>query len=154
MKLTSSGRTQSAAMSRSPSFSRSSSSIITTILPRFRSSRISSIVLSSAMGTLGLAGGEEPIQVAGDLIDLDINAVAIVQIAQGRHLTRMRNDIHIEACACDLVHSQADSVDTDRPLGRGEARELDRQLEVQAPGTCIFGARYQSGHAVDVPAHQ
>src|ERR1700690_1481458 len=47
MKLTSWDRTHSAAMIRSPSFSRSSSSMITAIFPRRRSSRISSIVLNA-----------------------------------------------------------------------------------------------------------
>src|SRR4051812_23531530 len=44
MKLTSSGRTWVAAMTRSPSFSRSSSSMITTMRPWRMSSRISSVV--------------------------------------------------------------------------------------------------------------
>lgn len=50
MKLMSSVRTHSAAMIRSPSFSRSSSSIRMTILP-WRMSSISSSIVLSAMGT-------------------------------------------------------------------------------------------------------
>ncbi len=47
MKLMSSGRTQAAAMTRSPSFSRSSSSMTTTMRPAASSARISSIVFTA-----------------------------------------------------------------------------------------------------------
>ena len=49
MKLTASGVTNSAAINRSPSFSRSSSSTSTTILPALISARISCVLLMAAL---------------------------------------------------------------------------------------------------------
>ena len=54
MKLMSSGRTICAAMTRSPSFSRSSSSRITTMRPARMSSRISGMVLKGMGGSVAM----------------------------------------------------------------------------------------------------
>ena len=61
MKLTSSGRTICAAITRSPSFSRSSSSRITTMRPARMSSRMSGMVLNAIRLAFGLVrvGDEE-----------------------------------------------------------------------------------------------
>src|SRR5271154_6174633 len=154
MKLTSSGRTQSAAMMRSPSFSRSSSSMITAILPRRRSWRISSIVFIGPF-PLTLAGlRQEPLQVSGHHIDLDVRAVADGELSQRRDLVRMRNDVDLEASAAHLVHRQAHPVDADRSLGRDVAHEPLRQLEAQPPGARILDEVSERRDGIDVAAHQ
>src|ERR1700678_1259881 len=132
MKLTSSGRTLSAAMMRSPSFSRSSSSMITAILPRRRSSRISSMVLNPGMCLL-FSFRHEPLQIAGDHVYFYVDTVVHFELAQSGHLQRVRNDIDVEAASGDVVDGQADAVDANRTLGRHEAHQGGRQLELQAP---------------------
>src|ERR1700727_2226164 len=113
MKLTSSGRTLSAAMMRSPSFSRSSSSMITAILPRRRSSRISSIVLNAGMCSLLFSFGHEPFEITGDHVDFNIDAVVDLKLAECGDLQGMGNDIDVEAPSLDLVDGQAHAVDAD-----------------------------------------
>src|ERR1700722_10679202 len=127
MKLTSSGRTHSAAMIRSPSFSRSSSSMITAILPRRRSSRISSIVLNAAIYALGSGFCHESFKIARNDVDFDIYFVADAQLAQGRLFERVRNDVYVEAQALDLVDGQADAIDADRTLRRHESHQISGQ---------------------------
>src|SRR3984885_6168436 len=133
MKFTSCGPTLSAAMIRSPSFSRSSSSMITAILPRRRSSRISSIVLNVDIGFLLFGSRHEPIQIAGNYVNFNIDAVADFELAERGHFMGMRNDIDVEAPALDGVDGQAHAVDANRPLRRHEAHQGRRQLELHAP---------------------
>src|ERR1700689_2538216 len=128
MKFTSCGPTLSAAMIRSPSFSRSSSSMITAILPRRRSSRISSIVLNVDIGFLLFGFRHEPIQVAGNHVDFNVDAVIDLELAERGGFMRVRNDIDLEAPALDRVDGQADAVDANRPLRRHEAHQGRRQL--------------------------
>src|ERR1700683_4983625 len=99
MKLTSWDRTHSAAMIRSPSFSRSSSSMITAIFPRRRSSRISSIVLNADIDGLLFSFWHEPLQIAGNHVDFDVDAVVDLQFTQRGDVQRMGNDIDVEAAA-------------------------------------------------------
>src|SRR5208282_1672989 len=108
MKLTSSGRTHSAAMIRSPSFSRSSSSITTAIFPWRMSSRISSIVFSALINlTLRyFRFDHQPFEITRDHVDLDIRARARAKLAQRRHLAGMRNDVDIESARTDLIDGQ------------------------------------------------
>src|ERR1700732_1857927 len=120
MKFTSCGRTQSAAMIRSPSFSRSSSSMITAILPRRRSSRISSIVLNADMGSLLFGFRHEPFQITGDHVDFDVDAVVDFELAERGGHKGVGDDVDIEATAVDVVDGQADAVDANRAFGRHE----------------------------------
>src|ERR1700736_843729 len=133
MKFTSCGRTRSAAMMRSPSFSRSSSSMITAILPRRRSSRISSIVLSAGIGSLLFSFRHEPFQITGDHVDFDVDAVVDFKLPERGDRKGMGNDVDVEATAVDLVDGQTDAVDANRALGRDEAHQGGRQFEFQAP---------------------
>src|SRR5580704_4341870 len=133
MKFTSCGPTQSAAMMRSPSFSRSSSSMITAILPRRRSSRISSIVLNADMGSLLFSFRHEPFQITSDHVDFDVDAVVDLKLAERGDVKRVGNDVDIEAAAVDVVDGQTDAVHANRALGRHEAHQGSRQFELQAP---------------------
>src|SRR5277367_6812567 len=107
MKFTSSGRTHSPAMMRSPSFSRSSSSMITAIFPRRRSSRISSIVLNAAIYALSSGFCHESFKIARNDVDFDIYFIVDAKLAQRGLLERVRNDVDIKAQALDLVDRQA-----------------------------------------------
>src|SRR5277367_1321830 len=133
MKFTSCGPTRSAAMIRSPSFSRSSSSMITAILPRRRSSRISSMVLNVDIGFLLFGSRHEPIQVAGNHVNFNIDAVVDLELAERSDLMSMRNDVDVESPAPDRVDGQAHAVDANRALRRHKAHEGRRQLELHAP---------------------
>src|SRR5688500_98454 len=101
MKLTSSGLTFVAAMTRSPSFSRSSSSRITTIAPARIAATMVSIesrpdqTLSVACVTMSLeelevdAGfgmhGQQPLEVTGQHVGLNINSRATSVLADYRN---------------------------------------------------------------------
>src|SRR5439155_1595391 len=65
MKATAAGVTRSAAMMRSPSFSRSSSSMMTTMRPARSSARISAMELSA-----GACGAGAPLPVNGRILDM------------------------------------------------------------------------------------
>src|SRR5258708_38588 len=154
MKLTSSGRTHSAAMIRSPSFSRSSSSMMTAIFPWRRSSRISSIVLNAAISALGSRFGHEPFKIARNDIDFDVYFISRPKLAQRRDGKGMRNDVDIEMQARNVVDGQADPVDADRSLCRHEPREIRRQLELHAPGSCVLRHSPQRAQRIHVAADQ
>src|SRR5690348_744391 len=120
MKLTSSARTLSAAMIRSPSFSRSSSSSITTMRPAAISSSSSGMV-AKAMSLL--PGCEQSLDVARQQVDFEIHAIADPAIAERGLLDRMRNQVHAETRTIRRIDRQADAVHAHRALGRDVASE-------------------------------
>src|ERR1700679_3410237 len=152
MKLTSSARTFSAAMIRSPSFSRSSSSMITAILPRRRSSRILSIVLNAAIGALGVGFSHESFKIARHDVNFDVYFIVDPQLPQSRLLERMRNDVDIKAQAFDPVDRQADAVDANRALRGHKSHQLRGQLELHAPGARVLSQPPQHAECIDVAA--
>ncbi len=97
MKLMSSGRTLEAAMTRSPSFSRSSSSISTTMRPARMSSSNSGIVFNCGflvIGSFPNGGGghavngvivkrlRQALEVARDQVDLQVDGISGLQSRQ------------------------------------------------------------------------
>src|SRR5690348_2976189 len=120
MKLTSSARTLSAAMIRSPSFSRSSSSSITTMRPAAISSSSSGMV-AKAMSLL--PGCEQSLDVARRHVDFEIHAIADSAIAERGLLERVRDQVHAEAHTFHRVDRQADAIHAHRTLGRDVAGE-------------------------------
>ena len=144
MKLMASGVTRSAAMVRSPSFSRSSSSTTMTILP----SRICSSACSTEMwgGHPVQPHGARPpaslrqaiVQQAGDVfrqqVGLQVDRVARVQAAQVGDRQGVRDQRHREAARAHLVHGQADAVDGDRALGGDVGRHLGAGPAAPASG--------------------
>src|SRR6266851_3040605 len=154
MKLTSSARTHSAAMMRSPSFSRSSSSMSTAILPALMSARISSIVLNPLMMHLPFWFAEQPIKIARDRVDFDVHSRVDGEIAQRGDLAGVRNDVHVEPKPAHLIDGEAHPVDADRTLGRDEAHQCRRQFELQPPRSRVLVRGRQPAHGVDVAAHQ
>src|SRR6056297_3946436 len=108
MKLISAGRTMLAAMIRSPSFSRSSSSSMTTMRPWRMSSRIVSIA-SNCMAYSGsrLPLVQQAFEVAGDQVDLQVDRVSRTESPQRRDLQRVRDQVELEDGSLDTVHRQA-----------------------------------------------
>src|SRR5512143_3212288 len=113
MKLIASGVTASAAINRSPSFSRSSSSTSTTIFPALNSAMISVIglmaiffqILSGAVIKLPQALG-----VARQQVGLEVDPVAGYQLPQVGRLQRVRNQIDPEFDVVHLVDREAHAV--------------------------------------------
>src|SRR6266850_2869810 len=133
MKLTASGVIFSAAIVRSPSFSRSSSSTTMIIRP----ARIAAT--ASPMEANGEAFLRAPLAIsmccfmfgrrqcqAGELrsahdifphhVAFEVHAIAELRGAQVRVLDRIRNDHHVEAILAETGDRQADPVDGDRSL--------------------------------------
>src|SRR5271167_265548 len=96
MKLIASGVTFSAARVKSPSFSRSSSSTTTTILPTRMSSRASGMLLK----------GKEPLHVLRDHVDLDVDRVAWANPAQRRVLQCIRDQGDGETARAQARHGE------------------------------------------------
>src|SRR5512139_3712549 len=96
MKLIASAVTFSAAIVRSPSFSRSSSSTTTIIFPARMSSITSDTVLLSIRPSLGGTGsesarGQEPLHVLRDDIGLEVDEAARLGVPQVRYLESIRD---------------------------------------------------------------
>src|SRR5215471_10575717 len=146
MKFTSSGRTFVAAMIRSPSFSRSSSSSITTISPPRIAVTMCSVESRPARAVLVFARVAMPsqklharararallvraqtLEIAGDDVDLNINSGPAPILADHRHGLRVRNDVDLERVAVHSVHGEAHAVDRDRALLRDVTAEIARQ---------------------------
>src|SRR6185436_19306862 len=121
MKLIASGVTMSAAMVRSPSFSRSSSSTTITMRP--------ARICSTASGTdrCGLLSGMRLHQagdVFGDEVCLDVDTISRLSLAQARRGQGVGDEHDREDMAVNLVHGEADAVDRHRALGGQEGRQL------------------------------
>ncbi len=98
MKLIASGVANCAASVRSPSFSRSSSSQTTTILP----SRMSSIACSIVANGVGRRSGSclrlhQPLDVLGEDVDLDVHKRTLADLAEICPLERLGDQRHREA---------------------------------------------------------
>src|SRR5688572_25957639 len=120
MKLIASGVTNWAAITRSPSFSRSSSSTTTTIFPAAMSSRASSIVANS----MSVRVGNELLHVLGDHVDLEIDRRAVRRASERRALERLRDQRDVEAAVVDAGDGQRHAVDGDRALLDDVAQQL------------------------------
>src|SRR5687768_4664780 len=103
----------SAAMMRSPSFSRSSSSTTTTISPRPMAATASSIF---ANGISGVLPGQQALNVFHGDVDFEIDGVAGTLPPERRDRGGVRDDGHGEAVLEDVDHREADAVDGDRSL--------------------------------------
>ena len=102
MKLIVSGVANCAASVRSPSFSRSSSSQTTTILPGRMSSIASSIVAKGVGGAGALIARhrQQALHVLGEHVDLKVNARALARVSPSvRPLERLRDQRDGEAVA-------------------------------------------------------
>src|SRR3954471_5976644 len=112
MKLMSLAVTNSAAITRSPSFSRSSSSTTTTILPAAMSSNASSMVENLISARVG----NELLHVFREDVNLEVDLAAGLGLPQRRPLQRLRDERHGEPVVADLADRQRDAVHGDRAL--------------------------------------
>src|SRR5689334_15659840 len=115
MNATSSGVASSAAKIRSPSFSRSSSSMTTTALPALMSA-IARSIGSRCSASLIPAGLEQAGHVLGEDIDLEVHRFARLLAAQSGRTQGPRDQTHLEPVRADRSDRQRDAVDRDRPL--------------------------------------
>src|SRR5690606_32391352 len=100
----------------------------------------------------------DPVQVAGDEVHLEVNALADAEGAEVGMSQRVRHDVDLEVDfslrVADGVDGQADAVQRHRTLHCDEAGELARRAEGEHSGTFTRRAPRYRRHAVDVPAHQ
>src|SRR5579859_4256740 len=129
MKLMCSGVTSSAATTRSPSFSRSSSSTTITNLPAAKSEIASGTVASPMRYLILLA--QVARHVASHDVRLDVDHGAGTVASRDRDLERVWDQSHLEGAGglVDRGHRQADAVHRDRALDRHEFGDRGGQLE-------------------------
>src|SRR5579883_1239791 len=151
IKAMSAGVTFSAAMVRSPSFSRSSSSQTTTILPARMSSRASSMVANGS----GIGPRlDEPFDVLGDHVDLDVDPVAHPLEAEGGQVRRVGNQGDAEAAGVAVHHGQAHAVERHEALGHDVAHDLRPGFEAHGALDALRLDLHDRGRAVDVALDQ
>src|SRR5579862_1436109 len=122
MKAMSAGVTFSAAMVRSPSFSRSSSSQTTTMRPaRISSSASSMLANGSAMVGLAHPLVQEALDVFRDHVHFDVDHVAHALEAERGQLGRVGDQGDAEAVGTAIDHRQADAVEGYEALGHDVA---------------------------------
>src|SRR5690606_33214335 len=96
---------------------------------------------------------EEPGNVAGQDVHLEIHVRSLPGLAEGRGREGVRDDVDAEAVVVDLVHRQRDAVESDRALGRDGARigggKLDEEAHAVALGTAPDDARDRIDVALD-----
>ena len=90
------------------------------------------------------AGGEHPVEVAGENVDFDIKLSPWGDVVQRRLLRRVRNDIHREVRRIILglahvIHGEGHAVERDRAFGCDHWPELARDLDAN-PHRISFGA--------------
>src|SRR5215470_942769 len=125
MKLIASGVTFSAAIVRSPSFSRSSSSTTTTMRPARMSSIASGTVLNGVLDmgvTLPAGFAEEPLHVLRDHVDLEVDRPARAGLTQAGVLKCIRDQRHPEKPGGQAGDRQRHAVHRDRALLHDVAR--------------------------------
>ncbi len=157
MKLIASGVANCAAIVRSPSFSRSSSSQTTTILPSRMSSIACSIVAKRAPVRVLMrvrAGGlRYPIRRAtclASMSDLDVHPRPRLEASERRALERLGDQRDGEAVLAQRADGQADAVHRDRPLLYEVARELWLDVDLQDARDAVDRRRGDRAGAVDV----
>src|SRR4051794_11159806 len=144
MKLTASGVTNCAAIVRSPSFSRSSSSTTTTNFPARMSSIASSTVAKTLLGASVLidssysAGSElrrrrrprreEPLDVLCEHVHLEIDALPRLEQRQGRVGERVRDQRDLECIVEERGDRQRDALHRDRALVDAVAHRVVARL--------------------------
>src|SRR4051812_21677580 len=136
-----SGVANSAAMIRSPSFSRSSSSITTMISPRATAATAFSmsangIALPLSSFRCQLAGFEQALDVLGDHVDLEVDTIAHPLATEGGHGGGVRDDGDGEAVVGRLHDGEAAAVDGDRPLLDDVAQEVGWHAHPEVGGRC------------------
>src|SRR4029077_4291925 len=129
----------SAATTRSPSFSRSSSSTTMTNFPALMSSTASGTV-ASIFGVGRSLPAQVSGHVAGDDVGVEVDPRAGFVATGDGGVESVRNQGNREGDVVHACHRQADAVDRDRALLGDEPGELGRQLDghlLAGPG-CFY----------------
>src|SRR4029453_7024817 len=126
-----SGVANSAAMMRSPSFSRSSSSTTPTISPR-----PTAVIASSTLAkpTLDILPGKQPLDVLHGHVHLEVHPVAGLLGAERRHCGGVGDDGDREPVVEHVDDREAHAVDGDRALLDDVAQQLARHPDPQVRG--------------------
>src|SRR5215211_573460 len=160
IKLMSSEATSSAAMVRSPSFSRSSSSQTITILPALMSSTISSIglngIFDAPLEVLHIATSErpeQPLHVLSYNISLKVHPIAYQQLLEVGARARVRQDGDGERSVPNRDDREAYPVDADAAFLDGVAENGLCRTELPDLCTSLGANVHDLAHAVDVALH-
>src|SRR5215208_2829355 len=160
MKLMSSAVTSSAAIVRSPSFSRSSSSQTMTIFPALMSSMISSIwlngIFDAPLEVLHVSGGsrsQEPLHVFRYNVRLQVHPVPHPKLQEVRGSARLREDGDGEGRLPHRNHSQAYTIHADAPLLDDVADHRLRRPELPHLHLSLGPDAENLSHAVHVSLH-
>src|ERR671916_1970495 len=158
MKLMSSGVTSSAAMVRSPSFSRSSSSQTITIFPALISSITSSIWLNGifdapleVLQASARSRPKEPLYVFRYDVRLQVHPVSDPKLPEVRVRARLGQDGDGERPLAHGDHRQAYAVDADAPLLDDVAQHRLRGAERPDLRLALGPHLEHLAHSVDVP---
>src|SRR5882724_6609369 len=115
MKAIPSGVILSAAMMRSPSFSRSASSTTTTNSPRAMAATASSIGANGIVNPLS-SRSHQALDVLGHQVDLQVHRGARTLDPESGHGSRVGDQGELEGRVVDPGHGETDTVDGDRAL--------------------------------------
>src|SRR3954447_13260188 len=144
MKLIASGVMNCAAITRSPSFSRSSSSHTTTMRPARMSSMASSTELKTRSDT---DMRDQPLYVLRQHVDLQVDRGPLGGGAEIGALERLRNQRDLESPLVERGHRQRHAVHRDRALLDHVAQQpLVLRLDPHAAGEAVL---LHAGHPAD-----
>src|SRR5256885_7155586 len=133
MKLIASGVANCAAITRSPSFSRSGSSTTTTIRPSrmssIASSTVAKVVVAAITDRLAL---QEFLDVLREHVGFEVDLVARLELAERGRLERVRHERDRESPLVEARDRQARPLDGDRALVDRVAEQLGRGVEPDA----------------------
>src|SRR3954447_10433273 len=138
MKLMASGVTNCAAITRSPSFSRSSSSTTTTIRPEAMSSSASSMV-ANLMSSLVAMRRHQFLDVLGHDVHFQVHGGALLGSAQGGALQGFGDQGHVERRVGHRGYGQRDAVHGDRALLDHIAKQCRVGEDRDALGETVVG---------------
>src|ERR1700682_2525007 len=150
--VTSPYRVVCAATARPPIHNGSRSNVVRSMAPPSHAARCSSVAVRS----FDSIGSTEPLHVARDQVNLEIDARTGAKRSQARHRQCMRDQVHRKVSCMNGVHRQTHAVDCDRAFGRDKACQLARHRHFEQHASPLRH-RLRSLHhadAVDVAAHQ
>ena len=81
---------------------------------------------------------QQSLNVTREHIDLKVDSLARLGLPEGRNRLSMRDNVHAEPVAFDLIHREGDAVDGDRALGGDETREFGRRLHRQPNAAAVL----------------
>src|SRR5262245_45575959 len=159
MKLIAAGVTFDAAIVKSPSFSRSSSSTTTIISPR----RIAA--MASSTGENGDLARRAPLarrmlivqlprHVLAEDVGLELDAIARARFAERCVIERKWHDLNANARAFERRHRETDAVDRNRALRHDERPQLLRCLDFEPVAVALRGHRGHATDRIDVAEHE